>query len=121
MRIGFNPLRDMLLTIIAISLLIYFLVRWNTNHSNQIHPSYLLFDSSNIKGKVDTISIRFNLEALKVDNSDQEYLFAPNITEEGAFFHAYTEKGDSIIKPPYSKVVIVKGKDTSYTYTFKKY
>jgi hypothetical protein len=122
MKRSFNPLRDMLLTIVAMSLLMYFLISKRvTGEADMLHQVFLQFDSSDIKGKVDTISFQNNMETFKVDNSQKEYLFAPDITKEGAFFHAYTEKGDSIIKPPFSKVVVVKGKQNAYAYTFKKY
>ncbi|MCU7549716.1 hypothetical protein OCK74_11360 [Chitinophagaceae bacterium LB-8] len=120
-NIGFNPLKDMLLTIVAMSLLIYILGKIKTGQPDILHQAYLFFDSSDIKGKVDSIRFQFNVEAVKLDNSKQEYLFAPDITQEGAFFHAYTEKGDSFIKPPYSKIVVVKGARKTYTYTFKKF
>jgi hypothetical protein len=121
MKIGFNPLRDILLAIVAMSMLVYFLFKWKASRPDMLHQAYLHFDSSEIKGVVESIRFRFNMEAFKVNNSDQEYLFAPNITEDGVYFHAYTEKGDSIIKLPYSKVITVKGKGKSYTYTFKEY
>jgi hypothetical protein len=121
MKIGFNPLRDMLLAIVAMSMLVYFLYKWKASGTDILHHTYLHFDSSEIKGVVESIHFRHNMESVKVDNSDQEYLFAPNITDKGVYFHVYTEIGDSIIKPPFSKVVTVKGKGESYTYTFKNF
>lgn len=121
MKIGFNPLRDMLLTIVAMSLFVYFLYKWKASKPGILHQEYVHFDSSEIKGVVESIRFRFRLEAVKVDNSEKEYLFAPDMTGDGVYFHAYTEKGDSIIKPPYSKVVTIKTNGKHYTYTFKKY
>lgn len=107
--------------IIIMSLPFYFLNSRQDSNSAKLHQYYMLFDSSDIKGTVDTLVSRFHMEAIKVNNSNQEYIFNPNITGDGALFHADTQKGDSMIKPPHSPVITVKSKDKVYTYTFQKY
>jgi hypothetical protein len=121
MKIKFNPLREMLLTILVMSLPFYFINKQKKGGSDTMHQYFLDFDSSDIKGVVDTFTVRFHMEMFQVNNSKKEYLFHPDITSQGYFFHAFTEKGDSIIKPPYSTVLLVKSKDKTYTYTFEKF
>ena len=110
----------MLLFVILISTIFYFLGKRKSTATKIKEKEFALFDSTAIRGRVVAIGSTLDISFFKVDNNAHQFLFDPNISEEGSFFNANTEKGDSIIKPAFSHLLQVKSKDKTYTYTFKK-
>ena len=110
----------MLLFVILISTIFYFLGRRKSTATKIKEKEFTLFDSTAIRGRVVAIGSTLDISFFKVDNNAHQFLFDPNISEEGSFFNANTEKGDSIIKPAFGHLLQIKSKDKTYTYTFKK-
>ena len=121
MTIKFNPLRDIFLVIVATSTIFYFFTKRKTNLERTIEEEYLLFNSASIKGRLTNIGFAYDMESFTVDNLQHEFVFNPEINKEGNYFHAATQKGDSIIKLAYDSILTVKSKDSIYKYNFKRY
>jgi hypothetical protein len=119
MKMRFNPLRDMLLFIVLSSLLLYTLMVFTQNRQ-QAGNDLEAFDKADLKGKIVEKQLRSGNELIRVDNSLQLYHFRPLVSAEGSFFHANTEVGDSIIKPPFSTTITVKSGTETYQYAFER-
>jgi hypothetical protein len=120
MKLPFSPLRDIFLFIVAVSAVLILLRKRKTTGTKLREKEYAFFDSMNIKGRLTDIGFRLNASSFEVDNNQHEFIFDPEISDQGSFFNANTEKGDSVIKPAFSQYIVVKGKGVVYKYRFKK-
>jgi hypothetical protein len=81
-----------------------------------------LFNASNINDKL--LTTDYYAKGVKLIFSDKEYIFYPitSSLNNNTIFNTIAEKGDSILKKPKQKEVILKKKNGKiYKYTFKSF
>ena len=89
--------------------------QWATN--------YKTFNEANIFGRLDKIGIKNHGTNLKLTNSTNEFVFYPytyNKLNDSEIFEEFAEKGDSIIKPAFSEILVLFKNDKAYEYSFEK-
>ena len=112
MKVRVNPLVSILLFIAASSLLLYLLQRRQTR-TNQPNAARSAFVKTSINGRLIFKSLRLGVQSIRVDNDTQTFRFKPELSAGGAFFHAHTEEGDSIIKQAGATDILVKNNSSA--------
>ena len=90
-------------------------LQWKTNHKT--------FNEANIAGRIENIGIKNHGTSFKVQNALIEYVFYPYTNKQlndSKVFGDLAEKGDSIIKPAFSDILVLIKKNKAYEYNFKK-
>jgi hypothetical protein len=87
--------------------------QWSTNYKN--------FNEANIVGRIESVEIINHglITRLKMENSLVVFKFSPYANGNNRF-EEFAKKGDSIIKPPLSDLLVLFKNDKAYEYTFDK-
>ena len=80
------------------------------------------FNSHNINGELEDVSIAHHGVKFKLKKDTMEYFFHPYINlKEDKIFNRFAEKGDVILKPAYSDTLKLIKKQKVYLYSFLKF
>jgi hypothetical protein len=87
----------------------------------QLIENYKIFDEVNIAGKIESVrTVNHGLTTrLKIENSPATFKFSLDI-RDGNRFEEFAEKGDSIIKPSLSNILVLFKNNKAYEYTFNR-
>lgn len=103
------PLYIVTFLVVMIPLMMWEARRVSSNHFKK-------FNESNIQGTLTEVGASSTGQSMTIDYIFK-YVF---ITKEFVRFQEVAAVGDSIIKPPFSKTLIVKKGDKTYKFTFEE-
>jgi predicted membrane protein len=81
------------------------------------------FYSSEIRGSLKEVEIKYHGVGFRVHNDSTEYVFYPytSIINQKKIFDHFATKGDSVIKKRHQDTLILLKEDRRYLYTFQKF
>src|SRR4030095_16213755 len=118
MQIAYKPIRNLIILIAAASLVYYGFRKWDKWLDRTIKHSYIQFNESEIKGKLEWTTVKYHMISFKLQGRPTEYLIDPNVDIDGHIFDLTAKPGYSIIKAPYSDTLTLKKVSKKHEFTF---
>lgn len=113
-----SKLKKIIISILAGAVIIFSWIIWGDKMDKKIVEAYNNFYTSDIRGQLESTSIKYHMTSFKMQEDNQEYIFSPYTDINGHIFDAVSKPGDSIIKPAYSDTILVKKRNEEFKFSF---